>query len=183
MGDMADMAFEEGLQEMIDGDRDDEYWEHDTWFPTVDRICKYCQKGNMHWGFGPGGWRLFDKNNVLHSCLKKEPPMKQSKYKASKPKPETRSTPMGLFTRQPVYVSDRGQEFQLEDMQPTHLLNAIDHHRKQIATLDWILEQTGNDNEKNQMLHLRRISLCTTVEALVKELRTRDPDEDNEHLL
>jgi hypothetical protein len=32
------------------------------------------------------------------------------------------------------------------------------------------------------MLHLRRINLYTTVEALVTELRGRDPDKDHEHL-
>lgn len=91
---------------------------------------------------------------------------------------------MGLFNRKPVYVSDRGDEYQVDEMEPSHLLNAIHHHRKQINTIDWILEQTGGtDAEKNQMLHLRRISLHTTVEALVKELRTRDPDKDHEDLL
>lgn len=89
---------------------------------------------------------------------------------------------MGLFNRKPIYVSDRGDEYQLDEMEPTHLLNAINHHRKQIDTIDWILEQTGTDADKNQMLHLRRISLHSTVEALIKELRKRDPDQDHEHL-
>jgi hypothetical protein len=64
-------------------------------------------------------------------------------------------------------------------MEPSHLLNAINHHRTQIDTVDWILEQGTPDSAKNQLLHLRRISLFNTVEALVKELRTRDPDEDH----
>lgn len=88
---------------------------------------------------------------------------------------------MGLFNRKPIYVSDRGDEFEVEDMESSHLLNAINHHRTQIDTIDWILEQTGGtDAQKNQLLHLRRISLHNTVEALVKELRLRDPDQDHE---
>jgi hypothetical protein len=67
-------------------------------------------------------------------------------------------------------------------MKPSHLLNAINHHRNQINTIDWILEMGDLDSDKNQMLHFRRISLFTTVEALVKELRTRDPDEDHEDI-
>jgi hypothetical protein len=85
---------------------------------------------------------------------------------------------MGLFNRKPVYISDRGDSFNVEDMESSHLLNAINHHRKQIGTIDWILEMGDLDSDKNQMLHLRRISLFDTIEALIKELRTRDPDED-----
>ena len=87
---------------------------------------------------------------------------------------------MGLFNRKPVYISDRGDTYTVEEMEASHLLNAINHHRKQIDTIDWILEQTTRDSERDQMLHLRRISLFNTVEALVKELRTRDPDKDHE---
>lgn len=89
---------------------------------------------------------------------------------------------MGLFNRKPIYVTDRGDKYEVEEMESSHLLNAINHHRTQINTLDWILDQTGTDAVKNQFLHLRRISLHTTVEALVKELRTRDPDTDHEDL-
>lgn len=90
---------------------------------------------------------------------------------------------MGLFNRKPIYISDRGDQYTVEEMDSSHLLNAINHHRTQIATIDWILEQGQPDSDKNQMLHLRRISLFTTVEALVKELRARDPDEDHDELL
>lgn len=91
---------------------------------------------------------------------------------------------MGLFNRKPVYVSDRGDTYDVEEMESSHLLNAINHHRTQIATIDWIIDQTGGpDAEKQQMLHLRRINLFNTVEALVKELRTRDPDKDHEDLM
>jgi len=89
---------------------------------------------------------------------------------------------MGLFNRKPIYVSDRGDTYTVEEMEPSHLLNAINHHRTQIANIDWILEQSDPDARKNQMLHLRRISLYTTVQALIDELRTRDPDKDHEEL-
>lgn len=182
MGDMADMLIEQGFDMMIDGDMEDEYsgpWGSRSFFaPRQDIVCKYCKEGGMHWGYGPGGWRLFTDEDELHGCLGRvfqEP-------KQHKPKQRRRKA-VGLFTRNPIYVSDRGDEFQLEDMAPSHLLNAINHHKTQIETLDWILEQTGTDAEKNQMLHLRRISLHTTVEALVKELRNRDPDLDHEDRL
>lgn len=90
---------------------------------------------------------------------------------------------MGLFNRKPVYISDRGDTYTVEEMEPSHLLNAINHHRTQIGTIDWILEQSNPDAEKNQMLHLRRISLFNTVQALQDELRKRDPDLDHEELL
>lgn len=182
MGDMADMLIEQGFDMMIDGDMEDEYsgpWgSRYSYAPRDDLVCKYCQTGGMHWSYGPGGWRLFTHRGELHSCLKVKP-----KTTTQKPSITARRKTVGLFTRNPIYVSDRGDEFQLEDMAPSHLLNAIRHHKDQINTLDWILDQTGTDAEKNQMLHLRRISLHTTVEALVKELRNRDPDLDHENRL
>ena len=87
---------------------------------------------------------------------------------------------MGLFNRKPIYISDRGDQYTVEEMESSHLLNAINHHRTQIATIDWILDLGDPDSRKNQMLHLRRINLFTTIEALVEELRKRDPDEDHE---
>jgi len=89
---------------------------------------------------------------------------------------------VGLFNRKPVYISDRGDTFDVEEMEASHLLNAINHHRTQIGTIDWILEMGDPDSRKNQMLHLRRINLFTTIEALIKELRTRDPDKDHEDI-
>ena len=90
---------------------------------------------------------------------------------------------MGLFTRKPVYISDRGDEFQVDEMESSHLLNAINHHRTQISTIDWIMESLSKDKNDFTNLHLRRINLHTTVEALVKELLTRDPDQDHDTLL
>lgn len=178
MGDIADMALDQGIMEMLDGDFEYEAsnagWH--TGFrnrraPSRNLQCRYCGQTGLHWEAEPDGWRLFDEDDEIHACLTK-PKSKQQRRKA-----------VGLFTRNPIYVSDRGDEFQLENMEPSHLLNAINHHKTQIETLDWILEQTGTDAEKNQMLHLRRISLHTTVEALVKELRNRDPDLDHEDRL
>jgi hypothetical protein len=85
---------------------------------------------------------------------------------------------MGLFNRKPIYISDRGDEYALENMEPTHLMNAINHHRTQIDTIDWCLEQAGTKDQPN--LNFRRIELYTTVQALVKELVKRDPEKDHE---
>jgi translation initiation factor 2 beta subunit (eIF-2beta)/eIF-5 len=87
---------------------------------------------------------------------------------------------VGLFNRKPIYISDRGDQFTVEEMEPSHLMNAINHHRTQIDNLDWILENSNKDKDDNTNIHLRRIALFSTVEALVKELRTRDPDEDHD---
>lgn len=35
-------------------------------------ICKYCQKGNLHWVETRVGWRLFDIKNQQHNCLKEK---------------------------------------------------------------------------------------------------------------
>jgi len=88
---------------------------------------------------------------------------------------------MGLFNRKPIYITDRGDTYTLEDMEPTHLMNAINHHRKQIDTVDWCLENMSA-KAKPENLHFRRIELFTTVEALVSELIKRDPAKDHEDL-
>ena len=87
---------------------------------------------------------------------------------------------MGLFNRKPIYVSDRGEEFQLEDMEPGHLLNVIKHHKAQMNTIDWAMEWSNKDVVEFTNLHHRRLNLYNTLEALVKELATRDPDNDHE---
>lgn len=87
---------------------------------------------------------------------------------------------MGLFNRKPIYVSDRGEEFQLEEMEPSHLLNVIKHHRAQINTVDWAMDQLDKDKTDFTNLHYRRINLYNTIEALLQELATRDPKNDHE---
>lgn len=92
----------------------------------------------------------------------------------------TRRKPVGLFNRKPIYISDRGEEFQLEEMEPSHLLNVIKHHRAQINTVDWAMDQLDKDKTDFTNLHYRRINLYNTIEALLQELATRDPKNDHE---
>ena len=84
---------------------------------------------------------------------------------------------MAIFNRKPIYISDRGDQYQLEEMEPTHLMNAINHHRKQVDTIDWCLETLADLTDLSN-LHYRRITLVNTIEALVTELLKRDPDDD-----
>lgn len=181
------MAAEDWIFDMLDP------WEEEPYYAGTQRkTCDYCGQDNLHWEQSSRDhkWRLHDHTGRTHRCA--GPGVGKSRITRKLAKKEgwslrdlhqpKRSTIVGLFNRKPIYVSDRGDEYQLDEMEPTHLLNAINHHRKQIDTIDWILEQTGTDADKNQMLHLRRISLHSTVEALIKELRKRDPDQDHEHL-
>lgn len=33
-------------------------------------VCKYCHKSNFTWAQTSNGWRLFDKERKMHSCIK-----------------------------------------------------------------------------------------------------------------
>lgn len=79
---------------------------------------------------------------------------------------------MALRTRS-VYVSDRGQEFELSEMTASHLINAIAHHMKQVDVVDSCLSVFNND-----LLRRRLNNLNDTISTLKLELSKRDPDED-----
>lgn len=168
MGEMADMARAQAYEMAYDGDFDG--YDHGG-FCSARRniICWYCGRTGLHWKRHSGGWRLFSDRG-LHACLTSK------NTNSTQPK---RKQPMGLFTRNPLYITDRGDEFQINEMEPSHLLNAINHHRTQVDTVDWILENSKESEDLNN-LHRRRINLYNTVEALVKELKSRDPDNDYE---
>jgi len=134
--------------------------------PRMDMVCKYCGREDLKWAMHNGKWHLFDINGAIHCC-------------AARSKP-TRRKLVGLFNRKPIYVSDRGEEFQLEEMEPSHLLNVIKHHRAQINTVDWVMDQLDKDKTDFTNLHYRRINLYNTIEALLQELATRDPKNDHE---
>lgn len=86
---------------------------------------------------------------------------------------------MGLFIRKPAYITDRGDVYDVEDMASSHLLNAIKHHRHQIETIEWVLGVVPKSADLTQV-ERRKIQLHSTVEALVTELLTRDPDKDHD---
>lgn len=82
---------------------------------------------------------------------------------------------MGIKQRNFVYISDGGQEFELDDMTPSHLLNAIGHHRRQLDTVKFVLE---NFDFPNHALCVRAEALEQTIRALAEELYTRHPTDD-----
>jgi hypothetical protein len=149
MGDMADMALDHAFNVWLeDGD--------EIYIPQQSRNnCKYCLEGGFHWELTPNGWRLFDEYDEMHTCRTKKT---TSPTKPQKPtqKPKPRRSIMGLFTRKPAYLSDRGDLFQVDEMEPTHLLNAIAHHRKQMQTLDHILEHAKKGQNMDNINRRRR---------------------------
>lgn len=84
-----------------------------------------------------------------------------------------------LITRT-TYRADSGRVFELENMQPSHLLNVIHHHRNQVDSLVFLIN-AGYDDKDKQFLMSRLKALETTLEALGKELASRDPvlDDNN----
>lgn len=78
-----------------------------------------------------------------------------------------------------VYISDRNQEFFLDEMQFSHLLNAHAHHRKQIQTLEGIVQ--GQDHPSGYCLN-KLSDLKLTLSALEYEIANRreDNEPDNE---
>ena len=88
---------------------------------------------------------------------------------------------MSKLRKKTVYISDRGQPFYVEDMTPSHMINSITHHKQQIATLEWVIDNFRiGDGQKAEFLTERIELLTETVAVLVGELATRDPEEDPE---
>ena len=73
-----------------------------------------------------------------------------------------------------TYVSDTGKEYELSDMAPSHLLNVINHHNKQMDALLIAIGQVGM-TEPNY-LQAWRENIMETITALSTELSTRDPN-------
>ena len=75
-----------------------------------------------------------------------------------------------------TYLSDSGKEFEVDEMSPSHILNVICHHRKQVEGLERCLNLLPD----NGLLSKRLSSLDETIMILATELATRDPDKDGE---
>ena len=85
---------------------------------------------------------------------------------------------MGIKIRKFVYVSDRGDQYELDEMEPSHLINAIAHHQKQHDALVRVMDKYGLTTSNNLCIRLE--DLDRTVHELVSELMTRFPGEDHE---
>lgn len=70
MGDMADLAYDQMIDELARGEYDDRV------------ACRYCDEQDLHWEqVAPNRWRLFDYDGVIHKCDTFEPePTPDEKY-------------------------------------------------------------------------------------------------------
>lgn len=75
--------------------------------------------------------------------------------------------------RSAIYLSDRGDEYELSQMHSSHILNVLAHHQKQIDALELL-----PGSVRTALLDKRIMSLRETIKVLAEELGTRDPDQD-----
>jgi hypothetical protein len=87
---------------------------------------------------------------------------------------------MGIRIQKVTYISDRGQEFEIDEMQSSHLMNAIHHHQKQIGVIADLLfnEVWSPDDEQTKNLRERQDHLIETVNQLATELANRSLEDD-----
>jgi hypothetical protein len=78
-----------------------------------------------------------------------------------------------------TYTTERGQQVELKDMEPSFLLNEINHHNEQIATLSRMRNSPNSwSDQEAKNLALRQAKITETVNALQNELASRDPTQD-----
>jgi hypothetical protein len=88
---------------------------------------------------------------------------------------------MAIRTKSSVtYVTDRGIELEVPEMETTHLVNAIGHHMKQLDTLRRAISDFMPYDKKEDGFFLDRRceSLSSTITILTLELAKRDPNLD-----
>ena len=85
---------------------------------------------------------------------------------------------MGIFNSVVLYRADTGKVSAVVDMDTTHLLNAINHHRTQVATIDFIMETLELNKAGKSRLLMRQAALINTISVLAVELTRRDASED-----
>lgn len=76
--------------------------------------------------------------------------------------------------RHETYIADTGQEFELEDMTVSHILNVIAHHIKQRRVLLSCPGELRNSNIDD-----RTARMDETINTLYGELASRDTDEES----
>lgn len=85
---------------------------------------------------------------------------------------------MGVFARVVLYQTDRGEVMTIEEMESSHLLNAIKHHQGQIATLLELVDGPGVTKVEQASWELRAENLLETVQVLATALATRNVDDE-----
>ncbi len=84
---------------------------------------------------------------------------------------------MGVFKRRQMYRTDTGRNVAVANMDVSHLINAIGHHRRQVETLKGVMQHYTGDLT---FVMARVDDLNETVEILEDELIERDPGNDPE---
>lgn len=87
---------------------------------------------------------------------------------------------MGVFKAVTMYRTDTGKEMAVEDMESTHLMNAINHHKKQLDLIIIMIQKRSANNQDQGYLASRRANLADTIEVLENELAQRNPDDEQE---
>lgn len=82
--------------------------------------------------------------------------------------------------REPIYVSDRGEEFTISEMKTSHIINVLAHHVRQVVTLQKIVEAFKHERPQfagGFQPHLREIN--DMIDMLSNELIIREPGSDH----
>ena len=69
------------------------------------------------------------------------------------------------------YVSNRGEAYDIEDMESSHILNVITLHKKQLETLNWIIDQYDSESMESILKQVSQIE--ETILELIEELASR----------
>ena len=85
---------------------------------------------------------------------------------------------MGLKRRQFVYVSDRNQEFEIDEMQSSHLMNAIHHHQKQWQVCENLCCSLSKESYLFANVAERQAAIEDTINELQGELASRTLEDD-----
>lgn len=87
---------------------------------------------------------------------------------------------MGVFKAVTMYRTDTGKEMAVEDMESTHLMNAINHHKKQCDMVMILIQKRSANHQDIGYLKAREANLHDTIAVLEEELAHRNPDDEQE---
>ena len=65
MGDMADLAIDQGMDDWLRGDD----YEDGEGYGPLPKTCRRCGAANLHWGILGGRYKLHNSAGELHVCL------------------------------------------------------------------------------------------------------------------
>lgn len=87
---------------------------------------------------------------------------------------------MGVFRAVTMYRTDTGKELAVEEMETTHLMNAINHHKKQCDMIIMLIQKRSGNGKSTGYLPQREADLKETIAVLEEELAERNPDDERE---